>query len=80
MCAIVINAANELLAPIHDRLPVILDPDDEALWLDPNVTEPLSVLPCLRPYPDEAMEAYPVAPLVSSVRSDGPGLVRTITG
>ena len=78
MCAIVINAANELLAPIHDRLPVILDPDDEALWLDPNVTDPLAVLPCLRPYPAEAIEGYAVSPLVSPVRNDGPELVRPL--
>ena len=42
------------------------------------MTEPLSVLPCLRPYPAEAMEGYPVALLVSSVRNDGPELVRPL--
>ena len=53
--------------------------DDEALWLDPDVTDPPAVLPCLRPYPAEAMESYAVAPLVSSVRNDGPELVRPLT-
>ena len=61
----------------RDRALVTLD---EALWLDPNVTEPLSVLPCLRPYPDEAMGGYPLGPLVSSVRNDGPELVRPLAG
>ncbi len=78
-CAIITTSANDLLASIHDRMPVILDPDDEALWLDPDVTDPTAVLPCLRPYPAAAMEGYAVAPLVSSVRNDGPELVRPLT-
>ncbi len=42
-------------------------------------TGPLAVLPCLRPYPAETMDGYPVSPLVSSVRNDGPELVRPLT-
>ena len=56
------------LASIDDRMPVILDSGNEALCLDPEVTDPLGVLPCLRPYPAEAVGSYAVAPLVSSVR------------
>ena len=78
-CAIITTSANELLAPIHNRMPVILDPEDEALWLDPDVTDPSAALPCLRPYPAELMEGYTVASLVSSVRNDGPELVRPLT-
>ena len=51
--------------------PVILAPDDEALWFDSAVTDPLVVLGCLRPYPTHEMEAYPVGPLVSSARNEG---------
>ena len=78
-CGIVTRSANALLAPFHDRMPVILAPEEEALWLDPGVTDPPAVLPCLRPYPAEAMDGYTVAPLVSSVRNDGPELVRPLT-
>ena len=46
---------------------------------DPGVFDPLAVLPCLRPYPAEAMEDYAVSPLVSSVRNDGPELVRPLS-
>ena len=74
-CAIITTAANELVAPIHDRMPVILDPEHEALWLETDLTDPAAVLPCLRAYPPQQMEAYPVGPLVSSVRNDGPELV-----
>ncbi len=77
-CTIITTSANELLAPIHDRMPVILDAEDEALWLDPDVTDATAALPWLRPYPAEAMEGFPVSPLVSSVRNDGPELVRPL--
>jgi putative SOS response-associated peptidase YedK len=51
---------SELMQPIHDRMPVILRPEDEALWLDPAVTTPEAVQPLLQPYPAEAMEAHAV--------------------
>ncbi len=73
--AIVTTEPNELVAPIHDRMPVILAPDDEALWFDSAVTDPLVVLGCLRPYPTHEMEAYPVGPLVSSAWNEGAELI-----
>jgi putative SOS response-associated peptidase YedK len=74
-CAIITTDANELLAPIHNRMPAILDPDDEALWLNPGLTVPIKVLPCVRPYPSERMEAIPVSTLVSSPDNEGPELI-----
>lgn len=74
-CALITTEANDLVRPIHDRMPVILRPDDEALWLDPTTTGPTAVLPLLAPYPEELMAAYPVSPAVSSVANDGPHLV-----
>ena len=56
-------------------MPVILDPDDEALWLDPSVIAPIKVLPCLRPFPSERMEAILVSSLVSSPSNEGPQLI-----
>jgi putative SOS response-associated peptidase YedK len=73
--AIVTTVSNPLLAPIHDRMPVILSPESEALWLDPSVTDPARVLPLLRPFPAELMEAYPVDDAVGSTANDGPALV-----
>lgn len=77
-CAIITTTANDLLAQIHDRMPVILDPDAEARWLDPRVTDPARVLPCLRPLPAEGMEAYPVSTLVSSPDNEGAQLVEPV--
>ena len=76
-CAIITTTANELLAPIHNRMPLILDPDDEALWLDPGCVAPIKVLPCLRPYASERMEAIPVSTLVSSPDNQGPELIES---
>ena len=56
--AIVTTAPNELIAPIHDRMPVILDPADYAAWLDVTANEKVAAL--LRPYPAAAMAAAPV--------------------
>jgi putative SOS response-associated peptidase YedK len=73
--AIITTHANELMQPIHERMPVILAPEDERLWLDPALTNPEAVLPLLRPYPSEAMTAWAVRPLVNRVANDGPELL-----
>ncbi len=79
-CAIVTTSAegHDLMGAIHSRMPVILDADDEALWLDPEVDRPADVLGCLRACPAERMEAFPVSALVSNVRNDGPELVERV--
>lgn len=77
-CTIITTTPNELCAPIHNRMPVILDPDDEALWLDPGCIAPIKVLPCLRPFPSERMEAIPVSSLVSSPMNEGPDLIEPV--
>ncbi len=75
---IITTEANQLVAPIHDRMPVILAPEDEALWLDREETDPLAVLGSLRPYPEHLMTGYPVSPAVNRVGTDGPELVRPV--
>lgn len=64
-CTIITVDANEILRPIHDRMPVILTREAEAVWLDPAIQEPARLLPLLRPYPAEAMKVYPVSLLVN---------------
>ena len=73
--AIVTTQPNELMAPIHNRMPVILRPEHELLWLNPCVRTPEHVLPLLVPFPSAPMEAYHVAPLVNSFQNDGPELI-----
>ncbi len=69
---------NDLMASIHNRMPVILRREDEDEWLDPNNTKPEHLLPLLRPYPAGAMAAYPVSRSVNSVRNDAPGLLERL--
>ena len=78
-CAIITTEPNALVARIHDRMPAILDPAAESLWLDPAFTDPVALLECLRPCPADLLVAYPVSPRVSSPREDGPSLIEPLT-
>ncbi len=73
-CTIVTCPPNELIRPIHDRMPVILDPEREADWLDPE-RSPEQLLELLVPAPQELLVAREVADLVNDVREDGPALI-----
>jgi len=55
-CTIITTQPNELVAPIHNRMPVILLPDDEEYWLDPDLTEPEPIVNLLRPYPADLLQ------------------------
>ena len=71
--AVLTVPANELVRPLHDRMPAVLAPDQFAAWLDPHA-RPADLLPLLRPYPVERMEAWPVSDRVNSVQVEEPGL------
>ena len=71
-------AANDFMAPIHTRMPVILDDDGLAAWLDPAVQDAGAVLPLLVPCADDLLTADPVAPLVNNLRNDGPELIAPV--
>jgi len=68
------------LASVHDRMPVILDPEAAARWLDPTLDDPAVLRALLVPYADEALELYPVSPLVNSPRNDSPECVQPVPG
>ncbi len=71
-CTLLTTAANDLLRPIHDRMPVILAPENYPAWLDPAVEDPRRLEPLLVPYPGEEMEAYRVSSLVNDPTHDSP--------
>ena len=77
-CTIITTAANELIREIHDRMPVLLQQDDEARWLDPGLTDPVQLLQLLKPYPSELMEYYPVSRQVNSPRVDLPSNIEPL--
>ena len=78
-CTILTTAANELVRPVHDRMPVILSQELLDLWLDRDVPGE-GVASLLRPYPAEEMEAYEVSTRVNSVANDDPECIRPVQG
>ena len=74
-CAIVTCPPNGLVAPIHDRMPVIVAPEARAYWLAADA-EPADLTALLRPYPESEMEAYPVSRLVNTPKNDTPECVQ----
>jgi putative SOS response-associated peptidase YedK len=74
-CAVITTEPNGLVAPVHDRMPVILGPEAREAWLDPGNRDREALLALLRPFPAEAMEAWPVGPAVGSPARDAPSLV-----
>jgi putative SOS response-associated peptidase YedK len=73
-CAIVTTGANAVVAPIHDRMPVLLAPEDWARWLDP-ASERAALRALLRPCPPEWLALAPVDRRVNDVRCDDAGLL-----
>jgi putative SOS response-associated peptidase YedK len=71
-CTIITTSANRVLAPLHDRMPVILAEGDYALWLDPSVSEPGDIVHLLAPCDDDELVAEPVSTHVNRVANDDP--------
>lgn len=75
---IITTSPNALVAPLHDRMPAILRPEDEADWLSHDLTDPHAARALLRPYPAAAMAADPVSPAVNNARNNGPELIAPV--
>ena len=74
-CTIIVTDANALLAPIHDRMPVILDAADYGTWLDPSNEDKAALQSLLRPTDPAGWTAYAVSRAVNSPRNDSPVLL-----
>lgn len=70
-CTIITTSSNELVAPIHDRMPVIMT-EGYSEWLDIKERKPESLQGLLRPYPADEMEAYEVSTRVNDPKAEGP--------
>ena len=77
-CTLLTTEPNALIRPIHDRMPVILRPDDYDLWLDREVDQPEVLQPLLHAFAAELMDAYPVSRLVNSPRNDEPQCIEPL--
>ena len=69
-CSIIVTEANEIMRPIHDRMPVILAPCDWDAWLEPEAKDAGGLQGLLKPYSAEGMAAWPVTTKVNSPRND----------
>ncbi|MGB3298458.1 MAG: SOS response-associated peptidase [Phormidesmis sp.] len=65
-CTILTTEPNEQMQAIHNRMPVIIHPEDYDLWLDPELQDGRHLQPLLRPYESEAMQMYPVSKVVNN--------------
>ncbi|MCB9832863.1 MAG: SOS response-associated peptidase [Planctomycetes bacterium] len=74
-CTIITTEASEDLAWLHDRMPVILDPEDWELWLDPELKDRSVLDPLLVPWAGRKLRARPVSRRVNSPREDDPDLL-----
>ena len=77
-CTIVTTDANPDVSPIHDRMPVLLDPDALAAWLDTDANRPDDLVDLLVPSPLGTLVARPVDRRVGNVRNDDPGLLEPV--
>lgn len=77
-CTLLTTEANGLLAPYHDRMPVILRPEDYEPWLSAGAGHVEALGTLLRPYPPEEMAAREVSPLVNNPANDDPRCVEPV--
>ena len=78
-CCVVTTEANEFMADIHDRMPVILKVEDWSDWLDPELIDVEKISRLIVPCPNEWLEMTPVSSLVNNVRNDSPECVRPVS-
>ncbi len=74
-CTIIVTEANELVEPIHDRMPVILPKASHEMWLDINFQDKAQLESLLTPFPADEMASHPVSTVVNSPRNDESGCV-----
>jgi putative SOS response-associated peptidase YedK len=77
-CTIITTEANRLMAPIHDRMPTILDPEDYEMWLDPAYKDTDRLQALIAPEADGKLIAFPVSTRVNSPGNDDPTLLEPL--
>ena len=76
--AILTTAANSVMAPVHDRMPVVIDHKDEEAWLSEESDEALTHL--MRPYAPKHTHAYRISTLINNPRNDSPEVIKQVAG
>jgi putative SOS response-associated peptidase YedK len=78
-CTIVTTEANDLMRPLHDRMPVILPEERFAQWIDPKSKEAAELESLLKPYPPAEMISFPISTLVNSPRNESPDCILRVS-
>jgi putative SOS response-associated peptidase YedK len=78
--SLITTEPNELMRPIHDRMPVIIPAEHYAAWLEPANRDPASLMAHVRAYPAGRMTGWPVSPRVSEPENDDAALVEAVEG
>lgn len=74
-CTIITTEANDIVTPIHNRMPVILPAEAREMWLDPSLRDPNLLLPLLKPYDTNTMQTREVSRRVNNPQYDGAELI-----
>ncbi len=77
-CSILTTTPNAVTSPVHDRMPVIVDPDSYDLWLDPGMQDVAAVSELMKPYAARLMRCYPVSTRINHVANDDEGCSRPV--
>ncbi|MED3550671.1 SOS response-associated peptidase [Cytobacillus praedii] len=77
-CSVITTTPNDLVKGIHDRMPAILKPNDEKIWLDPAISDIKQLNSLLNPFNQDLMETYEVSSLVNSPKNNSIDLIREI--
>jgi putative SOS response-associated peptidase YedK len=72
---IITTEPNAIVGKYHDRMPVILEKEDENVWLNPDIVETDQILPLLKPFPDEKMEEWEVGAGARNPKNDYPEVI-----
>ncbi|WP_035984860.1 SOS response-associated peptidase [Leptolyngbya sp. KIOST-1] len=78
-CTILTTEPNSLMEPIHNRMPVILYPEDYAAWVDPDYSQPHNLQAMLRPHDADTMARHPVSTVVNSPQHDSPACIEPLS-
>jgi putative SOS response-associated peptidase YedK len=79
-CSILTTTPNAVTSSVHDRMPVILDPDNYDLWLDPGMTNVDAVSEMLKPFDARLMRCYPISTRINHVANDDEECSRPVEG
>jgi putative SOS response-associated peptidase YedK len=77
-CTVITTTPNKLVEGIHDRMPVILRPEDERTWIDPSINDTRILEPLMAPLDEKFMEVYEVTSLVNSPKNNSIELIHRI--